>query len=476
MISNMAPPLRLHCALLLALLAAPLICQLSPAAAQSIALPVTQRSFSADEVAAQVATRAAYFRNVADASSDVSRRSLLAATPGMALGGGFLTQFTFTVDVKVGTPPVTLPLIVDTGSHGPKYDPASSTTALSNATCDQCAAGGLGATGCLGAAYSTGCQFEIQNLNRGAAGPYLRDVVALGSVSTGTARIFLGTSIFQYFNDSNAGQVGFGPAGASLPAQLKQVGALTTTTFGLCLASGFDTGGTLFLGGVPTQPGGANYAVSYTTPPINTNSPFWSTPAPTNVLLNGAPVPGAAAALTADTGATWILDSTPRLAPLELYARFPVLTIQLPGTQIVARPKSYITPLDPNNEQISIGIFDGGPNDAAFPDAPPVRKIGPSFTTDNLVVYDADNKRVGSSSMNCNTLRKLPPQNRNFGSFEAPALRIRFLYCFLFDLPAQYPSEKLFLVFREIESLNWQAGPRKVLRLSRLGMDVSRRW
>lgn len=83
---------------------------------------------------------------------------------------------------------------------------------------------------------------------------------------------------------------------------------MSSSTFALCLASGEDTGGKLFLGGVPNQPNGLGYDVTYT-PLLQSNNVFYIIPAPTDVLLNGSPVAGAASALAATSGSTWIVDS-----------------------------------------------------------------------------------------------------------------------------------------------------------------------
>lgn len=70
-------------------------------------------------------------------------------------------------------------------------------------------------------------------------------------------------------------------------------------------------GGTLFLGGVPTQPDGAPYVVTYTGPLLQNPSAVYSIPSATEVLVNGIPVPGAAAEMQADAagGSKWIVDS-----------------------------------------------------------------------------------------------------------------------------------------------------------------------
>lgn len=97
-----------------------------------------------------------------------------------------------------------------------------------------------------------------------------------------------------------------------------QIGALPSSTFALCLASGTSNGGTLFLGGVPTQPGGAPYDVTYTGPLFRNPYVFFIIPNPTDVLLNGNPVANAASALQSDTnaGSKWIVDSGTLLVTL----------------------------------------------------------------------------------------------------------------------------------------------------------------
>ncbi|GAQ83783.1 aspartyl protease-like protein [Klebsormidium nitens] len=473
-------------------------CQLSPASAQ-VPTPVTQLPFSSSELAPQTAARAAYFSAMlagggGDAANLAANVRNFAATP-VGLGGGFISLATFVVNTAIGTPPVTVPLIVDTGSHvcftqgpncttcpsgggcqnspfgansgstcpygGPIYDPSQSSTAVTSTTCAQCAGESFGATGCLEEAFSppNTCQFEIRFGIGNAAGRFTQDVVSVGSVSSGGQRLFIGTTTFQSAFEGTAGLLGFGPAVTSLPVQLKQVGALPSSTFALCLASGTSNGGTLFLGGVPDQPGGAPYDISYTGPLLRNPFVFFIIPNPTNVLLNGNPVAGAASALQSDTnaGSAWIVDSGTTLTVLgtplydallgaiktavgcpntisrvgldfidlttcnppftsfsndELYSRFPTLTLQLQGTQAVARPKSYLYPLDGTNRFVNPGIDDGGPA-SSNPNNAAVRIVGDSFITDNLVVFDAENSRVGFASVNCDTLLPLAPASSN---------------------------------------------------------------
>lgn len=247
---------------LLVLLAAT-CCHLAPAFAQ-VATPVTQLPISSSNLAAQTAARAAYFSamlagggdNAANPAANVRN---FAATP-VGLGGGSLSLATFTANTAIGMPPVTVPLIVDTGSSvcftqgpncticpgggacqnspfgtnaastcpygGPIYDPSKSSTAITTSTCGQCAAGSFGATGCLGEAYSppNTCQFDIRFGIGNAAGRFAQDVLSVGSVSSGGQRIFIGTTNFESSFDGTAGLLGFGPAATSLPFQFKQVG------------------------------------------------------------------------------------------------------------------------------------------------------------------------------------------------------------------------------------------------------------
>lgn len=79
----------------------------------------------------------------------------------------------------------------------------------------------------------------------------------------------------------------------------------------MCLASGSDQGGTLWLGGVPNQPSGSPYAVTYTGPLKTNPYIFYTIPNPIGVLLNGIPVASAPVALQSDAaaGSLWIVDS-----------------------------------------------------------------------------------------------------------------------------------------------------------------------
>ena len=86
---------------------------------------------------------------------------------------------------------------------------------------------------------------------------------------------------------------------------------LPSSTFALCLASGTNASGTLYLGGVPSQPDGSPYDFTYTGPLLQNASAAFSIPSATDVQVNGVSVPGAAADLQADAagGSTWIVDS-----------------------------------------------------------------------------------------------------------------------------------------------------------------------
>ena len=210
-------------------------------------MAVTRRSFAPDARAAQSAAKAAYFR------------SFLEGEPAFAsapLQGGTLPQGLFLLTVAVGTPPVDLPVIVDTGSslcfvQGPdctpcpgpalcakspfggvsdcpysvaKYTPLASSTASTDLPCAQCAAAlGGGGVGCLGEGFSDNatCQFRVQFGSGNAAGQFIRDTVSVGGLSAGVS---FGTTVFERGFGQSAGLFGFGPEATSLPFQLKQVG------------------------------------------------------------------------------------------------------------------------------------------------------------------------------------------------------------------------------------------------------------
>ncbi|GAQ93454.1 hypothetical protein KFL_015420010, partial [Klebsormidium nitens] len=377
--------------------------ELSPASAQLITTPVTQRSFTVDEAVAQTWARAAYFDSFLNAGSANGPQNF-AATP-VDLDGGFGPLGTFVVNVGVGSPPVTLPVVVDTGSHvnfvqgpdcitcsncspfngGPSdcpftntiYNPALSSTAATISSCAACASGGIGATGCkniTSISPANTCQFKIQFGAGDAAGRYVKDVVSVGSLSSGSTPISLGITTYESQFDGTAGLFGFGPTDTSLPFQLKAAGAVTSSTFALCLASGYNKGGTLYLGGAPTQPSG----VTYTTPLQRNPNVLFLIPKPVDVLLDGKPINGAAAALASGSN-DWIVDSAfMTFSDEEVYARFPILTFELQGTTTVARPKSYLN-LNFRNatgRYVMPGIVNGGVFSTYI--------IGDTFMTDNL--------------------------------------------------------------------------------------------
>lgn len=266
----MTPSIHLFALALLLLLAAT-CCQLSPASAQ-VSTTITQIPYSPSDLAGQTIGRAAYFSSILAAESGNAANSSVnvrnfAATP-VSLSGGYLSLGTFLVNTAIGTPPVTVPLVVDTGSHicftqGPQcttcpggtgcqnspfggasncpysdpiYNTAASSTAITTSTCADCAAGSFQNTGCLGEAYSPAntCQFDIKFGAGNAAGTYAKDVVSVGSISTGSQPIFIGSTVFETTFDGTAGLVGFGPAASSLPFQLKQVSA--HSSLGLCFS------------------------------------------------------------------------------------------------------------------------------------------------------------------------------------------------------------------------------------------------
>lgn len=172
-----------------------LVGQLSPVPAQ-ITIPVARQSFPPHHRAAQSAAKAAFFSNFMEGGD---------ASTAVPLSGGNLPLGLFLINVSLGTPPVDVPVIIDTGSSlcfvqgldctpcpgpgscqnspfsggsscpyaGPRYDPLVSRTAVPDPACGQCAApGGIGDTGCLGRGYSLNgtCQFEIQFGSGNAAG------------------------------------------------------------------------------------------------------------------------------------------------------------------------------------------------------------------------------------------------------------------------------------------------------------------
>lgn len=76
----------------------------------------------------------------------------------------------------------------------------------------------------------------------------------------------------------------------------------------------------------------------------------------------------------------------------ETFARFPIITLQLQGTQAVARPRSYVS-----RSQNAMGLFvhpgiaNGGEGHGTW-------VIGDSFLTDNLVRFKQTAPAVESGS------------------------------------------------------------------------------
>jgi hypothetical protein len=89
---------------------------------------------------------------------------------------------------------------------------------------------------------------------------------------------------------------------------MEQAGVIPSATFATCLGSGISGGGTLYLGGVPKRALGQPYALTYA-PLVDSEGGQYEVAKPTDVYLNGASIPDAAAALAADNGARWIVDS-----------------------------------------------------------------------------------------------------------------------------------------------------------------------
>jgi hypothetical protein len=226
-------------------------------------VPVTQIPFPWRQLAAQAAAKVAYFDSALLDSSTREGVAKFAAVVSQTLGGSFLKLGTFTVNITLGTPGVSLPVVVDTGSpisfvqgpecascpgngvcennpfegestcpfQGQNYVPAQSNTANPNPSCGECPdPQGFGMAGCLGAAFSPQdtCQFKIQFGAGNAAGQLVSDVLSVGSASTGSSKALFGTTIFQASFEGTAGLVGFGPTDTSLPFQLKQVRSISS--------------------------------------------------------------------------------------------------------------------------------------------------------------------------------------------------------------------------------------------------------
>jgi hypothetical protein len=344
------------CFLILALTTAPItvtgrriLHESSSSDAQFCHLKVTQLRLPWEQLTDQLRSRATYFEAIADetfAGQSVAVSNFAATSVG--LGGGYLSAVaSFTVNVNLGTPGVSLPLIIDTGSHvnfvqgpectncavgsqscandpysgpsncpynGANYNPAQSSTAVSQPSCAACAdPDNTGNVGCLGRSFSppNTCQFGIRFGDGHAAGQYIQDTLSIGSVTA--QKLFFGTTIYEHNFDGVAGLLGFGPTAASLPFQLKAAGAVSSSTFALCLASGRDTGGTLFLDGVPSQPSNQPYALSYT-PILQTPFVYYIIPQPTDFLVGGVSVSGASGEFAAEAfpSTYWIVDSGER--------------------------------------------------------------------------------------------------------------------------------------------------------------------
>ncbi|GAQ93456.1 hypothetical protein KFL_015440010, partial [Klebsormidium nitens] len=341
-------------------------------------LPVSRIALSFADTLAQLDAKLAFVQSLRVAGggvSDPNVRSFAAARvpivgPSAPVGG-------FTVEVKVGTPPVSIPVIADIFAtfswvQGPDCSPCPGSTVCGTLGAQNAVFANGGHTSCpfTGALYypslsltsvtAPDCQSVCPTLVAGtfnlgcsddlnlpptqcqygasfgtlalAAGPAVLDTFSIGSVSTLGQKILLGTSILQPGSKMSGaeGVAGFSPNARSLPNQLKQVGAVPTATFAICLASGGSNGGSLFLGGVPTKPGGNTpYDFSFTDQPITPVEfvdDVWLAPPPADFLVNGVPAPGASAALAADKATApddifWILDAglDASLLPLAAY-------------------------------------------------------------------------------------------------------------------------------------------------------------
>ncbi|GAQ87193.1 Aspartyl protease [Klebsormidium nitens] len=448
-------------------------------------LEVTQIQLPWNKLVEQLESRVTFFE---DSPTEISpseafpiSASNFAAVPNIALGGSYLSSVAaFTVNVNLGTPGVSLPLVVDAGSHvnfvqgsgcvacsegsfgcasnpyggpstcpyGLSYNPAQSSSANPNLSCGQCSSGAdFGNVGCLGNGFSSPgtCQFSIAFGSGYAAGQYVQDSLSIGPISASS--IFFGTTVYENMFEGTGGLLGFGPTATSLPFQLKAAGAIPSATFALCLASGGDTGGSLFLGGVPDQPNGQGYSLSYT-PFLQTPFVYYMIPQPTDFLVGGVSVSGAAGALTGEGGVRWVVDSGTTLSYVpssvfsavfsavksasgcpntfvnlqnsgldfidlstcnppfsanpssaEIYARFPTLTLNLQGGPLTSRPKAYALfgRYGPQGQWcVNPGLADVKSSN--------VRVIGDSFMSDNLIVYDNDNNRLGFAPVDCKTL------------------------------------------------------------------------
>lgn len=304
-------------------------------------LAVTQIQLPWNKLIDQLESRVTFFETATSFESPISV-SNFAAVANIPLSGSYLSSVAaFTVNVNLGTPGVSVPLIIDAGSHvnfvqgsgctacsqgssgcannpyggpstcpyGLSYNPGQSSSANPNLSCGQCSGGAsFGNVGCLGKGFSSPgtCQFSIAFGSGYATGQYVQDSLSIGSISASS--IFFGTTVYENMFEGTGGLLGFGPTATSLPFQLKAAGAIPSATFALCLASGGDTGGSLFLGGVPNQPSGQAYSLSYT-PFLQTPFVYYMIPQPTDFLVGGTSVSGAAGALSGEGGVRWVVDS-----------------------------------------------------------------------------------------------------------------------------------------------------------------------
>jgi hypothetical protein len=208
---------------------------------------------------------------------------------------------------------------------GPLYYPSLSSSAITSFDCATICASDSGSSfnvGCLNVLGGgpTACQYfsAIGGIGQ-SAGSLVRDAVSLGSAATlSGSTVFVGTSILEPGKKLNGagGVAAFSPVVKhSLPFQLRDAGALTTPTFAICLAAGGSNAGSLFVGGVPTQPNSnAPYSLTFaarqTQANVDTGPVLWNVMRPTDVLVNGIPVTGASAALAAElSNAFYVLDS-----------------------------------------------------------------------------------------------------------------------------------------------------------------------
>ena len=305
-------------------------------------LEVTQIQLPWNKLIDQLKSRVTFFESATPSDSSSIGVRNFATVPNIGLSGGYLTSVAaFTVNVNLGTPGVSVPLVVDAGSHvnfvqgpgciacsagssacandpykgpstcpyGTSYNPAQSSSSNANLSCSQCTgSASFNNVGCLNKAFSPPrtCQFSIGFGSGHAAGQYVQDSLSIGPITAPS--IFFGTTVYEDMFEGTAGLLGFGPTATSLPFQLKAANAIPSATFALCLAAGGDTGGSLFLGGVPSQPSGQGYSLSYT-PLLQTPFVYYIIPQPTDFLVGGVSLAGAAGALTGESSVRWVVDS-----------------------------------------------------------------------------------------------------------------------------------------------------------------------